>query len=222
MGSTVPSPESGRSALLTIDMQRDFALPSSPAHIPGTLEVAGRIGTLVQAFRSAHRPIVHMLRLYLPDGSNADLPRRAYLEAGNQLVSPGTPGAELLDELKPEPSVALDADLLLSGEPQQVGPREWLMYKPRWGAFYRTALEGHLRALGVDTVVVCGCNFPNCPRTTIYEASERDFNIVFLHDATSGGYARGLEELRGIGVVIQDADECASRLRETPFVGGPA
>jgi nicotinamidase-related amidase len=222
MGFAVPSPESGRSALLTIDMQRDFALSSSPAHIPGTLEVAGRIGTLVQAFRSANQPIVHMVRLYFPDGSNADLPRRSYLQAGNQLVWPGTSGAELLDELKPQPSIALDADLLLSGEPQQVSPREWFMYKPRWGAFYRTALEGHLRALGVDTVVVCGCNFPNCPRTTIYEASERDFNIVFLHDATSGVYARGLEELRGIGVIIQDADECASWLGETPFVGGPA
>src|SRR6266498_1913478 len=102
MSSAVPSLESGRSALLTIDMQRDFALSSSPAYIPGTLEVAGRIGTLVQAFRSANQPIVHMVRLYLPDGSNADLPRRSYLEAGNQLVCPGTSGAELLDELKPD------------------------------------------------------------------------------------------------------------------------
>jgi len=193
-------------------MQRDFALSSSAAHIPGTLEAAGRIGALVKAFRSANRPIVHMVRLYFPDGSNADLPRRPYLQAGNQLVCPGTPGAELLDELKPEPSVALDADLLLSGEPQQVGSREWLMYKPRWGAFYRTALEGHLRALGVDTVVVCGCNFPNCPRTTIYEASERDFHIVFVRDATSGVYARGLDELKSLGVAVQDVDDCAAWL----------
>jgi nicotinamidase-related amidase len=203
-------------------MQRDFALPSSPAHIPGTLEAAERIGTLLQAFRSANRPIVHMVRLYLPDGSNADLPRRAYLQAGNQLVCPGTSGAELLDELTPDPGLVLHADLLFRGGLQQVGPQEWLMYKPRWGAFFETPLEQHFRDLGVDTVVICGCNFPNCPRTTIYEASERDFNIVFLHDATSGIYARGLDELRGIGVVIQDVDECVSWLRETRLVGGPA
>ena len=32
----------------------------------------------------------------------------------------------------------------------------------------------------------CGCNFPNCPRTSIYEASERDFRVVLARDAISG------------------------------------
>ncbi len=178
MTSTSLDPRSDRTALLTIDVQRDFALPSSPAHIPGTAQAAQRIAGLLEAFRLAGRPIVHMVRLYLPDGSNAEASRRAYLEAGNRLVSPGTTGAELLDELKPDEDTSLDAELLLSGSPQQVGLREWILYKPRWGAFYRTSLEGHLRALSVETIVVCGCNFPNCPRTTIYEASERDFRIV--------------------------------------------
>jgi nicotinamidase-related amidase len=200
-------------ALLTIDVQRDFALPSSPAHIPGTLEAAQRIGPLVQGFRSVGRPIVHMVRLYLPDGSNAELPRRAFLEGGNQLVCPGTNGADLLEELKPEPGVPLDADLLLSGVPQQMGQQEWAMYKPRWGAFYGTTLEEHLRGRGVGTLVVCGCNFSNCPRTTIYEASERDFHVVVVPDATSGIYERGLEELRSIGVEVRHAKECVSWLR---------
>jgi nicotinamidase-related amidase len=205
-----PSPETA--ALLTIDVQCDFALPSSPAHIPGTLEAAQRIGPVADEFRAANRPIVHMVRLYLPDGSNAELPRRAYLEAGNQLVCPGTTGAELLDELKPIPGFGLDADLVLSGEPQKVGAREWVMFKPRWGAFYGTTLEDRLRALDVGTLVICGCNFPNCPRTTIYEASERDFQIVFVPDATSGVYERGLRELISIGVLVLDADECLSWL----------
>jgi nicotinamidase-related amidase len=205
-----PSPETA--ALLTIDVQCDFALPSSPAHIPGTLEAAQRIGPVVYEFRAANRPIVHMVRLYLPDGSNAELPRRAYLEAGNQLVCPGTTGAELLDELKPIPGFGLDADLVMSGEPQKVGAREWVMFKPRWGAFYGTTLEDRLRALDVGTLVICGCNFPNCPRTTIYEASDRDFQIVFVPDATSGVYERGLRELRTIGVLVLDAEECLSWL----------
>jgi nicotinamidase-related amidase len=84
-------PRAGGFALLTIDMKRDFALPSSPAHIPGTAEVAEHNRTLVKGFRSPGRPIVHMVRLYLPDGSNAELSRRAYLEAGNQLVYRGRP-----------------------------------------------------------------------------------------------------------------------------------
>jgi nicotinamidase-related amidase len=205
-------PTPGRSALLTIDVQRDFSLPSSPTHVPGTMDAVSRMRVLLDAFRSAGRPIVHMVRLYLPDGSNAEPARRTYLAAGNELVCPGTAGAELLDELKPDSSVSLDANLLLRGELQEVGSWEWLMYKPRWGAFYRTALEQHLRDLGVDTVVVCGCNFPNCPRATIYEASERDFRVVVATDATSGVYARGIDELKGIGVDVWDADECAAWL----------
>ena len=91
---------------------------------------------------------------------NAELSRRAYLTAGNELVCPGTPGSELVDELKADPGLLVDADLLLRGEFQDVGPVEWLMYKPRWSAFYRTRLEEHLRRLGVDTVVIAG--FPVC------------------------------------------------------------
>ncbi|MGI8832615.1 MAG: cysteine hydrolase family protein, partial [Nitrososphaeraceae archaeon] len=94
----------------------------------------------------------------------------------------------------------------------QISPMEWIMYKPRWGAFYNTELEEHLHSLGVNTVVVCGCNFPNCPRTTIYEASERDFRIVLVKDATSVIYDLGLEELKNIGVSIMDANACISWL----------
>jgi len=54
---------------------------------------------------------------------------------------------------------------------------------------------------------VCGCNFPNCPRTTVYEASERDFRVVFVPDATSGVYERGVRELENIGVAVKETDE---------------
>jgi len=94
-------------------------------------------------------------------------------------VIPGSSGAELMDEIKPSPTIILNSSLLLSGRLQQIGSMEWIMYKPRWGAFYDTLLEKHLHDLDVDTVLVCGCNFPNCPRTTIYEASERDLELFW-------------------------------------------
>ena len=58
-----------------------------------------------------------------------------------------------------------------------------------------------------------GCNFPNCPRTSIYEASERDFRVVVVEDAISGIYERGKEELRNIGVTIATAEEVQAPLR---------
>jgi nicotinamidase-related amidase len=57
----------------------------------------------------------------------------------------------------------------------------------------------------VNTLVFIGCNFPNCPRSTIYDASSRDFRIVAVQDAISGLYDKGLEELHGIGVVTMPA-----------------
>jgi len=203
---TEPHPDSA--ALLTIDVQRDFSLPSAPLEIAGTMDVTPRIRRLLDAFRAAGGLIVHVVRLYNEDGSNVDLVRRAAVEGGERMVAPGSDGAELLDELKPDPTLRLNAEALLRGEFQRLAENEFVMYKPRWGGFFGTSLEAFLRDRGVDTIVLAGCNFPNCPRTTIYEASERDFRIVAVIDAISGAYDRGVQELGNIGVLSLTTDEC--------------
>jgi nicotinamidase-related amidase len=168
---------------------------------------------LVRAFRDCARPIVHVVRLYRKDGSNADLCRREWLEQGAEILLPGTTGAELAPGLLPAEAAGLDAELLLRGERQQVSDLEVVLYKPRWGAFFRTSLEQHLHALGVTTIALCGCNFPNCPRTTLYEASERDFRLVLVTDALSGLYERGAREMEAIGVRLIDSDAVAEAVR---------
>jgi hypothetical protein len=60
---------------------------------------------------------------------------------------------------------------------------------------------------------VCGCNFPNCPRATVYEASERDFKIVIVQDATSGVHNVGLKELENIGVMVMKTNQCIAWLQ---------
>ncbi len=182
-------------ALLTIDVQEDFA-----RLIPGTRECVPEMQRVLAAFRRHGWPIVHVVRLYLADGSNADLCRRESIQNGRGLVAPGSDGAELVAGLTPDPSVRLDASLLLNGGFQELGKNEWAMYKPRWDAFHSTPLEQHLRKLGVTTVAVVGCNFPNCPRATIYGASMRDFQVAIFPGAISGIYKQGLAELANIGV----------------------
>ena len=203
---TEPHPDSA--ALVTIDVQRDFSLPGAPLEIPGTMDVVPRIRRLLDAFRAAGRLIVHVVRLYQEDGSNVDPVRRAAVGGGVRMLAPASVGAELVEELKPDPALRLDADALLRGEFQRLAENEFVMYKPRWGAFYGTSLEAFLRERSVDTIVLAGCNFPNCPRTTIYEASERDFRIVAIVDAISGAYDRGVQELRNIGVLALTTDQC--------------
>ena len=188
------------SALITMDTQNDFTLPNAPMHIAGTCEIVPNMVKLLAWYREGKLPIVHIVRLYLADGSNADLCRRELITAGKHIAVPGSDGAELVPELKPEPGLRLDAELLLSGGVQQFSEKEVIIYKPRFGAFYQTPLDQHLREQRVDTLVFCGCNYPNCPRTSIYEASERDFRIVLVADAVSGLYEKGRQEMSNIGV----------------------
>ena len=210
VGDPYTRPSAGSAALVLIDVQRDFVdvsddMGGEEASMPvaGTAAAIAAMSKLAKAFRERGLPIVHIVRLYQPDGSNVDLVRRRLIEQGARIAAPGSAGSQIAAELLPD-VVELDHELLLSGDLQQIGTAEHVIYKPRWGAFYRTSLERHLRESGIDTVVFAGCNFPNCPRTSIYEASERDFRIVLVSDAVSGLYDRGVDECRAIGVDVRD------------------
>ena len=197
VGDPYTRPSAGSAALVLIDVQRDFVdaqmtLGDEEASMPvaGTRAAIPAMAKLAKAFRERGLPIVHVIRLYRPDGSNVDLVRRQLIEQGARIAAPGSAGSQIAAELLPN-VVELDHELLLAGGMQQIGTAEHVMYKPRWGAFYHTDLERHLHESGSNTVVFAGCNFPNCPRTSIYEASERDFRIVLVSDAISGLYDRG-------------------------------
>jgi nicotinamidase-related amidase len=216
MSDPYTTPEPSRSVLITIDTQNDFTLDGAPARVAGTFEVVPAIKRTLDAFRTANRPIVHVIRLYKPDGSNADACRRRLIENGTALVSPGTAGAELVEDLKPHAAVSLAVECLLAGEFQALGANEWVLYKSRWSAFHATSLDNKLREWGLTTIVITGCNYPNCPRSTIYDASNRDYRIVLLSDGTSGLYDKGLQELRGIGVAMLTSHDVAGWLRGEP------
>jgi nicotinamidase-related amidase len=168
---------------------------------------------LVQAFRKANKPIIHIVRIYTPDGANVDLCRKELVEQGAPLLLAGTPGSQLAPDLLADAGLELDTDLLLSGAIQSLESDEVVIYKPRWGAFYNTPLEQYLRTAGISTLVFSGCNFPNCPRTSIYEASERDFRIVLVEDAVSALYDRGRREMRDIGVKLLLTDQVIDAIR---------
>jgi nicotinamidase-related amidase len=175
-------------------------LDGQPLEIAGTSAALPRMAELCSAFRAAGQAIVHVVRLYLADGSNAEPSRQALVRGPVPVLRPGTPGRMIATDLLPPGAAPPDDDLLLGGGIQELAPDEVVLYKPRWGAFFRTPLDDHLRGLGVTTLVFAGCNFPNCPRTSMYEASERDYAVVLADDAISGLYDRGREELTGIGV----------------------
>ncbi|MFT4200907.1 cysteine hydrolase family protein [Gordonia sp. (in: high G+C Gram-positive bacteria)] len=202
------SPQWASSALVLIDVQRDFV--DGPSAIPGTAEKVDAMARVLDAFRGAHRPIVHVVRSYRAGESDVDSVRRAAVESGSAAVQPGSDGARI-------PSALVDAEpdweLLRSGRPQTVGADELVLYKPRWSAFHRTNLDGILRDRGVTTVVVAGCNLPNCPRATLFDATERDYRAVLVTDATSQTTPERLADLELIGVRLCTVAEVVDQLR---------
>ncbi|RKP58002.1 cysteine hydrolase [Cohnella endophytica] len=201
-------------AVITIDTQNDFSLPGAIAEIKGTNEVIPRMKQILDACRSLQVPILHVIRLYEENGTNVDICRRDLIESGVAIVKPGTVGADLVSEIKPLHAETLDYSDLLKGTIQPFAHAEWAIYKPRWGAFYQTDLEPFLRSRGIDTLIFIGCNFPNCPRTSIYEASERDFKVVMVEDAISGVYDKGIEEIKNIGIKVHTTVELITSLNK--------
>ena len=199
------------SALVTIDVQRD-TLNDQPLEIPGTSDALLCIKQLLDTYRNCNLPIIHIVRIYKTDGSNVDLCRRALVEKGAPILAEGSLGAELAKELFDDDNVRFDSKLLLSGGIQKITENEVIIYKPRWGAFYKTPLQEHLQRLNVDTLVFSGCNYPNCPRTSIYEASERDYRIVLAEDAISGSYTRGMKEMENIGALVDTTENIISMI----------
>lgn len=178
-------PDMGACALVIVDMQNDFVRPEGSMVTQGAEAMLPDLVALANRFRERGLPVVHVVRLYEQDGSNADLCRRERLAAGERLVVPGTWGASVAEGLLPR-GARQDEELLLDGRPQPLGEREFLLYKPRWSAFFGTRLHGLLQDLGVGSVAVAGTWYPNCIHATIYDATALDYRVVAVRDCIAG------------------------------------
>ncbi len=197
------TPHLDSAALVVIDVQNDF-LDDGPLGVAGTKDRLSEIERLTKVFRRAGRPIVHAIRLY--HGEDVDTVRRTRFDAGERVVQPHTEGADIPRSLLPV-DVRLKPEQLMNGEAQRIGEQELVVWKPRWSAFHRTNLDAILRGLGVDTVVVAGCNFPNCPRASLFDATELDYRAAIVTDATSAVTPERISDMVAIGVVPLTVDE---------------
>ena len=75
----------------------------------------------------------------------------------------GTPGADVVDELKP-------------------APEDHVILKRRSSGFYSSDLELMLRSRGIDTVIITGAVTNGCIANTVRGARERNFHVIVLSD----------------------------------------
>ncbi len=181
--------EPGSTALVIIDMQRDFLEPGGFGEALGNdvsllRRTIAPTRALLAAARAAGMLVIHTREGHRPD--LGDLPP-AKKRRGKFPVTIGDPGPmgrilvrgeighDIIPELAP-----------IDGEP--------VIDKPGKGAFYATDLEAVLRNRGVDKLVVCGVTTEVCVNTTVREANDRGFDCLVLEDCC-GSYFPEFQEM---------------------------
>ena len=124
-------------------------------------------------------------------------------EAAEQIVFFG--GTALARSLIPDGRLSEDIDLIAAGTRTAIAQRLTT-------ALPRALRREFPRDLAVSTVVMAGCNFPNCPRATRIKASERDYRVVIAADAISGVQPWHRHEATHIGVLHTTTDAIAANL----------
>ncbi|MBM3471377.1 MAG: cysteine hydrolase [Armatimonadetes bacterium] len=172
--------EPDATALLVVDMQRDFLQPGGFGEMLGN-DVAllrraiAPTRRVLDAFRARGMTVIHTREGHLPDLS--DLPptkkARGHLKTGigdagpmGRVLIRGEPGHEIIPELVPAP-----------GEP--------VIDKPGKGSFYATGLDLLLRERGIRSLIVTGVTTEVCVHTTVREANDRGFECLVLEDCVA-------------------------------------
>jgi nicotinamidase-related amidase len=174
--------ETEHTALVVIDMQRDFVDPGGFGEALGndvsllrrTVEPTSRV---LAAARASGLLVVHTREGHSPD--LADCPptkrQRGRLAQGigdmgpmGRILVRGEYGHDFVDELMP-----------IGGEA--------VIDKPGKGAFYATELELVLRNRAIQSLIVCGVTTEVCVHTTVREANDRGYECLVLADCV-GSY----------------------------------
>jgi nicotinamidase-related amidase len=166
-----------RTALVIIDMQRDFLEPggfgetlgnkvslldAAVKPIKALLDVARKVGMLVVHTREGHRPD-------MSDAPKSKVERGApHLRIGakgpmGRILIRGEAGHDIVASLYPvEGEVIVD--------------------KPGKGAFYATDLGAILQHRKIESLIVCGVTTEVCVHTTVREANDRGFKCIVPGD----------------------------------------
>ena len=191
----------GQTALVVIDMQRDFVEPggfgSSLGNDVALLHTAiGPIANLLAAWRAHGWTIVHTREAHQADLSDCPPAKRLRgkptLRIGDpgpmgRLLISGEPGADIIPALCPEPG-------------------EILIDKPGKGMFWATGLHERLQALGITHLVFTGVTTEVCVQTSMREANDRGYDCLIVEDATESYFpefkAAALAMLTAQGAIV--------------------
>ncbi len=169
----------GKTALVIIDMQRDFVEPGGFGASLGNdvtlLHTAiGPIASLLAAWRARGWAVVHTRESHQADLSDCPPAKRLRGSPTLRIGEPGTMGRLLI---RGEPGTSIIPALA-----PQAG--EIVIDKPGKGMFWATGLHERLQALGITHLVFTGVTTEVCVQTSMREANDRGYDCLLVEDAT--------------------------------------
>lgn len=170
-------------ALLIIDMQRDFLDPDGYVARTGVdvtvlRAVIPQVRCLLLTARAVGIPVIHTREGHRPDLSDLSVVKhRRAARAGAPIGSSGPLGRLLV---RGEAGHAIIEELAPLGG-------ETVIDKPGFGAFYATDLELVLRSAGITSLTLAGVTTDICVHSTLREAVDRGFDCTTVGDACAAG-----------------------------------
>ena len=169
----------GRTALVVIDMQRDFVEPGGFGAALGNdvgrlLAIVPTVRALLELFRAKGWPVLHTRESHLPDLSDCPPAKRARGGADLRIGDAGPMGRLLV---RGEPGNAIvGACAPVAGET--------VIDKPGKGMFWGTDVHDRLTGWGITHLVFAGVTTEVCVQTSMREANDRGFECLLIEDAT--------------------------------------
>ena len=169
----------GKTALVIIDMQRDFVeaggFGASLGNDVTLLHTAiGPIANLLAAWRARGWAVVHTRESHQADLSDCPPAKRL---RGSPTLRIGEPGAMGRLLIRGEPGTSIIPALA-----PQAG--EIVIDKPGKGMFWATGLHETLQAKGITHLVFTGVTTEVCVQTSMREANDRGYDCLLVEDAT--------------------------------------
>ena len=202
----------GVTALVIIDMQRDFMEPGGFGETLGNdvsrLAAAVQpIAAVLGAAREMGMLVIHTREGHLPDLSDAP---PAKVERGAPSLRIGDPGPMGRILIRGEPG----HDIIPALYPLD---SEVVIDKPGKGAFYATELSEVLQNYGIENLLVCGVTTEVCVNTTVREANDRGYRCVVISDGCASYFPEfhdmGLKMIKAQGGIFGWVSDSAAVLK---------
>jgi nicotinamidase-related amidase len=188
-------------ALVVIDMQRDFVEPGGFGETLGNdlspvSAIVPTVAALLALFRRKGWTVLHTRESHAPDLSDCPPAKRL---RGNPSLRIGDEGPMGRILVRGEPGNAIvDACAPIVGE--------IVVDKPGKGMFYATDVSQTLKARGVTHLVFAGVTTEVCVQTSMREANDRGYECLLVEDATASYFpvfkAVTLDMIRAQGAIV--------------------